>query len=62
MQALKDLFLSPRFQALLIGVIFAIIKAVWPAFPMSEEMLLGVFAVIVSFILGLSIRKLERRI
>ena len=43
---------SRKFWAAMIGIVYSVIYAAWPTFPIPEESLIGVVVTIVSYILG----------
>ncbi|HOT99982.1 MAG: hypothetical protein ABFD05_00350 [Anaerolineaceae bacterium] len=48
----KTLLSSRKFWATLVGLVFMIIKAVKPDFPLDGDQLAGILALLVSYILG----------
>ena len=52
---LKYLLTSRKFWAAMVGIIVAMMKAFWPAFPLTEEQLIPIVVLLVTFILGTAI-------
>jgi uncharacterized membrane protein YdjX (TVP38/TMEM64 family) len=52
MEKLKRLLASRKFWAALIGLMLMLIKAYRPDFPLSEEPLTGIVALLAAYILG----------
>ena len=52
---LKYLLTSRKFWAAMVGIIVAMAKAFWPNFPLSEEQLIPIVVLLVTFILGTAI-------
>ena len=48
----KTLLSSRKFWATLVGLVFMVIKAVKPDFPLDGDQLAGILALLVSYILG----------
>ena len=48
----KTLLSSRKFWATLVGLVFMIIKAMKPDFPLDGDQLAGILALLVSYILG----------
>ncbi len=55
MEKWKDLLRSRKFWAMLIGLILMVVKAYRPDFPLEEEQLSGMVALLVAYILGVAI-------
>ncbi|WP_298007923.1 MULTISPECIES: hypothetical protein [Anaerolinea] len=55
MEKWKDLLRSRKFWAMLIGLILMVVKAYRPDFPLDEEQLSGMVALLVAYILGVAI-------
>ncbi|BAJ65105.1 MULTISPECIES: hypothetical protein [Anaerolinea] len=55
MEKWKDLLRSRKFWALLIGLILMVVKAYRPDFPLEEEQLSGMIALLVAYILGVAL-------
>ncbi len=51
----KSLFSSRKFYAALIGLIVVIVKAFFPNFPLAEDQLVSLAAVLAAYILGTAI-------
>lgn len=49
---LKLLIKSHKFQATLAGLILVLVKSFYPEFPVSEEQLLMIIGIIVTFVVG----------
>ena len=52
---LQYLLTSRKFWAAMVGIIVAMMKAFWPAFPLTEEQLIPIVVLLVTFILGTAI-------
>ena len=52
MSKLVMLFSSRKFWAALIGLIFMVIKAWYPDFPLDADQMAGIVALLVTYILG----------
>ena len=52
MSKLTLLFSSRKFWAALVGLIFMVIKAWYPDFPLDADQLAGIVALLVTYILG----------
>lgn len=50
-----NLLKSRKFWAAVVGVVFSVIYAAWPDFPIPEESVIGVVCTVVSYILGIAI-------
>ena len=48
----KVLLSSRKFWATLVGLVFMVIRAVKPGFPLDGDQLAGILALLVSYILG----------
>jgi hypothetical protein len=57
---LKFLLGSRKFWAALIGLVFIIVKAFSPDFPLSEEQLIPVISLLAAYILGIAIEDAGR--
>lgn len=55
MEKLKQLIGSRKFWASLLGLILMVVKAWRPTFPLEEEQLAGIIAVLMAYILGTGI-------
>lgn len=55
MQKLKQLLGSRKFWAALIGLVLLVVKAFRPDFPLAEEPLTGVVALLAAYILGVAV-------
>ena len=52
MEKWKTLLSSRKFWATLVGLVFMVIRAVKPDFPLDGDQLAGILALLVSYILG----------
>lgn len=52
MSKLTLLFSSRKFWAALVGLIFMVVKAWYPDFPLDADQLAGIVALLVTYILG----------
>lgn len=62
MEKFKLLLGSRKFWAALVGIVMVVVKVYVPDFPISEDQILGLVLVIVSYILGTALEDgLSRR-
>lgn len=54
-QKLKSLLISRKFWALIVGLVLIITKAFRPDFPLTEDQLIPIVAILASFILGTAV-------
>lgn len=54
-----ELFKSLRFWALLVSLTFVFIRSFWPAFPLTEEQILGIITALSGASIGVSYRPIN---